>query len=244
VRHIRGAKVTVFTNGGNDVSYSTGGDWTNLPPSIRPFNLGDRYTAQQVMCSDKSGISPQEVAVSPPSPMPVPVIDPDPPIAGQELIHLSSLANGALTRVSESAAGQIALFTTAVDWMPEVDIASGLGHALQAGEQISVVSELCDKTKVTIPKARPCERLDAPRIAQPFVGDTFVQVTQSVPGARILIYDAGLNEIADGSGSPLGLTRALVVGDVLTVIQKLGKCTSGSAYQITAICASQSGACG
>lgn len=243
VRHVRGAKVTVFTNGADDVSYSTGGDWTNLPPAIRPFNLGDLYTAQQALCADVSGVSPQEVAIAPPSPMPVPAIDPDPPLAGQELINLSSLANGALTTVSESSAGQIVQFATAVDWKPEVDIASGLGHPLQAGEQIAVVSELCDKTKVSFPEARPCERLEAPRIAQPFVGDSHVIVTAAVPGAKIVVYDAALNEIGDGSGSPIGLTRALVAGDVLIVVQKLGRCTSTSAYQISVICASQ-GDCG
>ena len=36
VRHVRGAKVTVFTNSADDVTYSSGGDWTNLPPKIRP----------------------------------------------------------------------------------------------------------------------------------------------------------------------------------------------------------------
>ena len=244
VRHIRGAKVTVFTNGANGITYSTPGDWTNLPPAIRPFNLGDRYSAQQAMCSDMSGITGEEPAVAPPAPMPVPEIDPDPPLAGQEIIGLSKLPNGALTTVSESAAGQLTQFSTAVDWNPEVDIATGLGHPLQPGEQISVVSELCDATKISFPDARPCERLDAPRIAQPFVGDTSVIVTDAVPGAQVVVFDAGLNEIGDGAGSPIGLTRALVVGDVLTVIQKLGQCTSDKAYQISAICASLAEQCG
>jgi hypothetical protein len=34
------------------------------------------------------------------------------------------------------------------------------------------------------------------------------------------------------------------VGDVLTVIQKLGQCTSGNAYQVAAICASLDDGCG
>lgn len=244
VRHVRGATVTVFTNGADGATYSTGGDWTNLPPAIRPFNLGDRYSAQQSMCTDMSDVSGEDVAVAPPAPMPVPTIDPDPPVAGQEIIGLYSLPNGALTTVSESAAGQLTQFATAVDWNPEVDIASGLGHPLQPGEQISVVSELCDTTKVAFPDARPCEKLDAPRIAQPFVGDTAVIVTDAVPGAHVIVFDAGLNEIGDSAGSPIGLMRALVVGDVLIVIQKLGECTSASAYQVTVICASLEDRCG
>ena len=158
---------------------------------------------------------------------------------GQQLIGLYNLPNGALTVVSESAAGDIATFSTAVDWNPEVDIASGLGHPLQAGEQLAVVSELCDAAKVSFPQARPCKSLPAPVIAQPLVGDTAVHVTSAVPGAQILVYDASLDEIGDGSGALVGLTRAVVNGDILTVIQKLGECTSANAYQVAAVCALQ-----
>ncbi len=236
VRHVRGAKVTIFTNGSNAITYSSGGDWTNMPPKIRPFNLNDRYSAQQAMCEDKSAIGDEKMAVAEPSPMPVPKIDPTPPLAGQEVIGLSDLPNGALTEVSESSAGVIRTFSTAVSWHSEVDIASGLGHALQPGEQLSVVSSLCSDTKISIPDARPCESLDAPKIAQPFVGDTHVMVTDSVPGAHVIVYDANNNEIGDGSGSPIGLTRALKQGDVLTVVQKLGECVSKNAFQISVIC--------
>lgn len=239
VRHVRGAKITVFTNGVDDVTYTSGGDWTNLPPKIRPFILNDNYTAQQSLCTDKSQISATESAGTPPSPMPVPMIDPAPPIAGQQVVHLSNLANGALTTISESSAGDLSVFSTAVDWKPEVDVATGLGRPLEAGDQLSVISTLCEDAKVSIPEARPCERLDAPRIATPLVGQTFVTVTSAVPSARILIYDAALNEIGDGSGAQVGLTRAIVLGDILTVIQKLGRCTSSSAYQTGVICASK-----
>ena len=118
-------------------------------------------------------------------------------------------------------------------------MATGLGRPLEAGDQLSVISTLCEDAKVSIPEARPCERLDAPRIATPLVGQTFVTVTSAVPSARILIYDAALNEIGDGSGAQVGLTRAIVLGDILTVIQKLGRCTSSSAYQTGVICASK-----
>lgn len=239
VRHVRGAKVTVFTNGANDVTYTSGGDWTNLPPRIRPFILNDDYTAQQSLCTDKSQISAVESAGTPPSPMPVPVIDPVPPVEGQQVVNLSNLANGALTTVSESSAGDLSVFSTAVDWKPEVDVATGLGRPILAGDQLSVVSTLCEDAKVSIPEARPCEQLDAPRIATPLVGQIFVTVTDAVPGARILVYDAALNEIGDGSGAQVGLTRAIVLGDILTVIQKLGRCTSSSAYQTGVVCTSK-----
>lgn len=237
VRHVRGAKVTVFTNGADDVTYTTGGDWTNLPPKIRPFVLNDAYTAQQSFCTDTSQISGPETAGPPPTPMPIPAITPA-PVAGQPVVNVSNLANGAMTTVAESSVGDLSTFTTAVDWQPEVDVATKLGGPLQAGHHLSVVSKLCTDVKVSIPEARPCKELAAPKIATPLVGQIFVTVTDAVPGARILVYDAALNEIGDGSGVQVGLTRAIVSGDILTVIQRLGDCTSVKAYQTGVVCAS------
>lgn len=238
VRHVRGAKITVFTNSVDDVTYSSGGDWTNLPPKIRPFVLNHRYTAQQSLCTDKSLPSAPESAVTPPSPMPLPAMDPVPPIEGQQVVNLSNLANGALTAVSENSVGNLSVFSTAVGWKPEVDVATGLGRPLRTSDKLTVVSTLCQGAKVSIPEAKPCEQLAAPRIATPLVGQTFVSVTDAVPGARILVYDAALNEIGDGSGAQVGLTRAVVSGDILTVIQTLGRCTSARAYQTGVVCAS------
>ena len=52
-----------------------------------------------------------------------------------------------------------------------------------------------------------------------------------MPGARILVYDASLTEIGDGSGATVGLTRPIALGDLLTVVQRLDQCVSSSAYQ-------------
>ena len=242
VRHVRGAKVTVFTNGADEVTYTTGGDWTNLPPKIRPFILKDEYTAEQSFCTDKSLLSVAETAGALTTPMPIPAITPA-PIAGQPVVNVSSLANGALTTVAESSAGDVAVFTTAVGWQQEVDVATKLGGPIQAGQKLSVVSKLCDGAKVSIPEALPCQELAAPKIATPLVGHTFVTVTDAVPGARILVFDAALKEIGDGSGVQVGLTRPIVFGDILTVIQTLGTCSSAKAYQTGVVCASNKG-CG
>lgn len=239
VRHVRGATVTVFTNDGSPATYTSAGDWTNLPPAVRPFNLNDRYTAQQALCTDVSDPSGPESAGTPPAPMPVPAMNPAPPIAGQPLVNVGNLAEGALTVVSEAGAGDVATFSTAVTARPEIDVASALGRLIQAGDKFTVVSSLCDKATVTIDDARPCERLPAPRIAIPLVGQNFVTVTDSVPGARILVFDAAMKKIGDGSGDQVGLTRSIVLGDLLTVVQRLERCTSASAYQTGVVCASE-----
>lgn len=236
VRHVRGAKVTVFTNSGDPVTYSSGGDWTNIPPKIRPFNLGDKYTAQQSLCDDSSAISSQVAAVAAPSPMPLPVMDPAAPFVGQQLLKMTNLAHGATTVVSESAAGDIAKLITAVSWHNELDIATQLGGPIQVGHSLGVVSALCKDTKLSIPEPIPCKEMGAPRIATPFVGQEVAYVTDAVPGARVLIYDDSLIEIGDGSGDQIQLTRAILPGDILHVIQKLGECTSDTAFRTGVLC--------
>jgi hypothetical protein len=44
------------------------------------------------------------------------------------MVILSNLANGTLTKVSESSAGDLSVFSTAVDLNPEVDVATGPGR--------------------------------------------------------------------------------------------------------------------
>lgn len=242
VRHVRGANVTVFTNGASPAEYKTGGDWTNLPPAIRPFILGDTFTAQQSLCSDKSDSSLGVPAGVPPDPMPVPVADPAVVFEGQELMGLSSLAHGARTEVGILGGGTTG-FSTAVTRRSEIDIGAANGGPLAAGQSINVVSGLCDDVKADIPDVRPCERLPAPTIAPPFVGNTYIDVISSVPSARIIVFDASNTEIGDGSGAQVGLSRSIVAGDVLTVIQRLDNCISSTGYQISALCISEEQGC-
>jgi len=236
VRHVRGATVTIEVNGGDPRSSSSGGDWTNFAPKIRPFNLGDVYTAEQEMCGDVSDPSNPEVAVAPPSPMPVPALIDSPIVAGQELIGIENLAHGARTTVDVSGVGTVASFSTAVDWKPEVNIASGLGGPLIEGQTVSVVSSLCQATKIGFNSVQRCNDIPAPRIEQPFVGATSVTVTDAIAGARILVHDNNGIEIGDSSGAVIALSRAIVVGDVLTIVQKVGDCISKTGFQVTAMC--------
>ena len=238
VRHVENAFVTVLSNGADPVEYALSGDWTNVVPAKRPFDLGDRFTARQRMCEDVSPLSAAHEAVAPPAPMPVPKLNPEPPDDGQPYVAIESLANGALTTVGEAGLGDLLDFSTAVDFDPEVDVGTPLGRLILPGDSFTVTSKLCEAVTVEVPEVKPCEVLRAPRIAQPFVGDVSVTVTNSAPGARILVYDAGSAEIGDGMGFEIGLTRALVQGDVLTVMQRIGDCVSDEAYQVAAICTS------
>ncbi len=233
VRHITGARVTVLTNAADPVSYNTGGDWTNLPPAIRPFILGDKYTAYQNLCDDTSPDSTSETAVVEPSPMPTPVVS-SPIYAGQELVDVSNLAHGGLTKVEVVGAGVVKEFTTAVSWQPNVDVETGLGSPLMAGDAVRVQQELCTTGpySVVTNETVDCDTLLPPEIRNPFAGQEQIEVLAAVPGARIRVYDSTGAEIADGSGDIITTTRPLVEGELIRATQQIGQCTSSSAYQV------------
>jgi hypothetical protein len=237
VRHLRGAQVTVFTNGGQPVTYGTAGDWTNLAPAVRPFQLGHSYRAQYTMCGDPSPFSNTESAGAAPGNPPMPALDPPTTFQGQELVTVTNLLNGALTSVSEASAGPLADFSTAVSWQPNVDLATPLGRPLISSDALLVESRLCQAgPRLTIRGAKSCDELPAPVIQQPFVGQQAVTVLQAVPGARIRVFDQRLDEIGDGSGGQILLSRRLQPGDVLTVLQQVGECTSSRGYQVVVMC--------
>lgn len=246
VRHLRGAKVTVYTNGKDPVTVSTGGDWTNVQPAGAAFSLNDKFKATIQMCSTDapSPESNEESAVAAPTTMPMPGLDPPKTFDGQELVTVTNLLNGAMTEVIDGAGAGSAKFSTAIDRMPNVDIATAFGKPLTGAQSLIVHSKLCTSApRLFIEGARPCTELTAPAIRQPFVGETVVIVTKSMPGARIFVYDKALDEIGDGAGGMVSLKRAIVPGDILTVLQKIGQCTSANAYQVEALCASTNQGC-
>ena len=70
-------------------------------------------------------------------------------------------------------------------------------------------------------------------IRNPTAGDEFIIVLDSIPGARIRVYDASGAEIADSSGTIIATRRAVVAGEILTAVQDVGSCTSSTAFQVT-----------
>jgi hypothetical protein len=244
VRHLRGARVTVRTNGGRPVTYSTSGDWTNLAPAIRPFGRNHTYTAQYDVCGEPSPPSEPESAGPAPNTVPMPALEPPAPFQGQELVNVANLLNGARTTVAEASAGTLVDFSTAVSWQPNLDLATRLGRPLRQSDALVVESTLCQAgPRLTVTGARSCSELPAPAIQQPFVGQNVVTVTRAIPGARIRVFDQQLIEIGDGSGSPIRLRRTLQPRDVLTVLQQIGECTSRTGYQVTVLCTEKGQGC-
>jgi len=86
----------------------------------------------------------------------------------------------------------------------------------------------------------PCSALPAPTIKPPLPGDTTIEVTGYVPGARILVFAGGV-EVGDSGPTGVNLSRPLLEGETVVVVQRIGTCDSSSVYEIKVECASLGG---
>jgi len=234
VRHVPGAIVTLYTNGVPAVSFTGGTGWSAVSPGPRPFAVGDEFTAEASLCADVSPRSPPGVlAVSAPPSIPPPTLNPPTTYNGQELVTVENLINGSLTTIREVSFGSIGEFSTPISWHPNFDVATPLGRRLTASDRLIAFEKLCDRQiEVEFQPVAGCEALPAPRIRHPIVGNNYVVVDVSVPGARIHVYDDTGVELGDGSGTVIMLRRALTGTDILTVVQQLGQCTRRTGYRV------------
>jgi hypothetical protein len=235
IRNVPSATITLFTNGAFPSSGIASTDWSAIFGGKTPFAVNDTFTAEQSLCADSSPRSTAVVkAIVQPSSIPAPTFNPPMIYSGQQLTTLETLVHGARVDVRESTAGALGSVETPVSWFPNFDVATPLGRPLNLSDQLIAMQGLCTKGPDSpVPPAVRCEALPPPRIAQPWVGATYVVVLESVPGARVHIYDASAAEIGDGSGTVIPLSRAVVAGDQLTAVQQIGECTSRNGYRVT-----------
>ena len=235
VRHVPGSIITVYSNDGDPLSYTSGGDWTVIPPKKRPFDIGDKFTVKVSICGDESPLSLPVFAVAAPSALPMANFNPFNLYIGQEIAQIVNLTNGSATSIEAIGRGDIGGFSTPISWFNHFDFkTSTLGRAVSSGDQFIIRQELCGiKTTTEPPGVTDCKELPAPRIDHPIVGANYVVVTSAVPGARIRVYDGSNNEIGDGSGFVITLSRPITGADQLSIVQQVGECTSRQAYLIS-----------
>jgi hypothetical protein len=235
VAHVPGSTVTVYSSAGTSPVGGAGASgWTAFWPGSRPFIVGDTFQAEQKLCPTEptSPMSDVVTAVSAPSTLPVPTLDPSRAYAGQELININNLVNGARTKfnVSGAFAGEL---DSPISWWTNFNLAWTLGRVLNTGDTVGAETRLCKAASTTSIPVSKCEELPAPRIETPLLpGATAVVMAVQQPGARIRIYDASGAEIGNGSGIVINLSRPLAVGDALRVVQELGACRSSTAHLV------------
>jgi hypothetical protein len=234
VRHVPGALLTVFSNGTDPRSFGTSTDWTAVHPAKRPFAIGDEFTATARLCTDESGVSDPESAVTAPPSLPALTLNPASIYVGQELVTIENITYGARVNMEEDGTGTVADFTWPVSWFPDYDVASKLGRPLNSGDLLVSSQTLCTSGPLAeTTDVIDCRELPAPVIHHPLVGQNYVVVTESVPGARIHVYDDTGDELGDGSGTVIMLKRTLTGADILTVVQQVGECTSRTGYRVS-----------
>lgn len=233
VRHVPGAQLTVFVNGADPRSSSTSTGWTAIYPGKRPFDLGDKFSASIELCEDTSPLSDNEIAVAAPGLVNAPTFDPPTTYTGQELIKIENILHGSVVDIGEFLLGEFDKFSTPISWYSEYDFATPLGSPLSAGDQLYAQQTLCKSgPPAEVPTPQNCEEIPAPKIRIPLDGEDYVILTESVPGARIHVYDSINNELGDGSGNIIALNRTLVVGEEITVTQSIADCKGKFGYTI------------
>lgn len=139
---------------------------------------------------------------------------------GATVVNAGNVVPGAMLRVYDAASG--ALLGEGIDWYNHGFASVRLFAPLSVGRAVTVTQELCEETAHSDPVvASACDDAAGPLIVDPVPGDREVHVTQSVSGARVRVYANG-DEIGDGSGPILRLTRAIEPGDVIDVVQEIG----------------------
>jgi outer membrane protein assembly factor BamB len=219
--------------GSFNASTEWGWNWTGVSPE---FELGARITARAKLCMDNSPVSLPEITEEAPSPMPAASVE-APVIEGQTILRLWGPAtgtppeHGVILSVFNNGTGIGS--TAAPGGAPHLFgiAAATLGSTYTATQKLCVEGGPGPGTPT-----QPCSDLPAPTIKPPLPGDTQIVVTSHIPGARILVF-AGAEEVGDSSGDVINLKRALVNGETVKVMQKLGDCVSPFRYQTVVECA-------
>ncbi len=201
------------------------------------FERDARVYAVSGICADTSPPSAAEIVQPEPATIPPPTMDP---------VH-----EGVQIVVVRGPSGQNPLNGATLDVFAEPGMTRVGGQPTPggAGQQVFITppasttnwyratQALCTRSVPgdSVPVV-PCAEQPPALIKPPLPGDTQVEVTQSIPGSRILVFANGV-EIGDGGAPVVVLSRALVVGDTVVVLQRIGTCDSRNVYLTDVSCA-------
>ncbi len=240
VQNVKGVELTIAktrpNNTARSYTFNTGVSHTWKSGLGNPaFEVGTTFKVRQKLCTDTSPYSAAVSVEAAPAALPEIVFDP-PLVVGQPVIAFESITQGARVTLTELNSATVVYDNSSVpytDW--HVDVTSSLGGPIQATHDIEAVQKLCaaQSGSPDIPPPAACtEQTLVPEIAPPHAGDDFVLVTYAIPGSNLRVFDGTPAELGNGSSQVIGLTRDLVLGEVITVTATLGGCSVNRAFSI------------
>lgn len=114
-----------------------------------------------------------------------------------------------------------------------------LTSPLSSGTQIRLTQELCDASAPTDVTVQACSELGAPVPYGVQPGDEVIVLAQHASHARVRIYAGdgpSAEEIGDGVGDYIVLTRPVAPGEAISLTQQVGTCVSSYAYRLELSC--------
>jgi hypothetical protein len=195
------------------------------PLGIGPaFLLHHEVTAQAEICSDSSPVSFPQTVQPPPPVLPKPELR-DLYDNGTWAV-LGQLVNG--SRVTITHGGT----PIGGGGAPADLVRFPVSPVLHDGDTIEATQELCGRhSDPGTGTVHPCSDLPPAHMQAPQPGDTQIRFVDALPGSRILIFASG-EEIADGGGPVIQLTRPLNDGETVTAVQIMGSCIAHSSHQL------------
>lgn len=204
-----------------------------------PFVEGARVWAETSLCTDTSPRSAVAIVQATPAALPAPGLDPV-----HEGVNIATVRGAGGSELGHGAT--LDVFSSAE---PPPNRTGGQPTPGYGGQQVFInpasgtanfwaTQTLCTTVSPESPHTPvvPCASLPAARIRAPLPGDTQVEVIEYVPGARILVFANGV-EIGDSGPPFVNLSRPVAEGETITVVQRIGSCTSGSAHVLPVSCA-------
>lgn len=185
-----------------------------------PFNERHLVTAVSQICSDISPRADEQVVQAAPRSLPTPEVTAIYP--GGTIISIHKLVNGASVTIKRGGT------VIAGGGAPGSHVNFPMRVPVAAGDVLEIIQELCG---VASPPGsvvvQACSALPPAKILAPRAGDDVVYLSDIVIGSRIRIFSGG-QEIGDGGGSAIQLTRPLVDNEILIVVQSVGNCISST----------------
>lgn len=239
---VPGAWVKVFmerpaTGGGFDpaqeIGNTVGGSYAIVST---PFVKDARIWVQSGLCTSTSAPSAAEVGRAQPPVIPAPVVATV--HEGVQIVEVrgptgTSPLNGATLDVfSDPGMVRVGGQPTPGGAGQQVFISPPASTAFS----YRATQALCDRSVPGTPTSVvPCASQPPAKIKLPIPGDTFIEVTESIPGARLLVFADGV-EIGDGGAPKVTLARPAAQGETVVVLQRVGSCDSSNVYQVTVDC--------